>query len=67
MTQTLTLLTTLIALIPKKLGAVVIKNFRPISLVGGVYKIAAKVLVNKLKLVMEKTIFKPQNVFIKDR
>ena len=39
------LTTTFLALIPKKSGAMEIKDFRPISLVGGVYKIIAKVLV----------------------
>ena len=34
---------TFIALIPKKAAAMEIKDFRPISLVGGVYKILAKV------------------------
>jgi hypothetical protein len=51
---------TFITLIPKKPGAVDIKDFRPISLVGGVYKIVAKVLANKLKMVVEKIISKPQ-------
>jgi hypothetical protein len=51
--------------IPKKPRAVDIKEFQPISLVGGVYKIVAKVLVNRLKLVVEKIISKPQNAFVK--
>jgi hypothetical protein len=56
---------TFISLYLKKLGAVDIKEFQPISLVGGVYKIVAKVLVNRLKLVVEKIISKPQNAFVK--
>ena len=40
---------TFIALIPKKNGASNIRDFRPISLVGSVYKILAKVLANRLK------------------
>jgi hypothetical protein len=39
---------TLITLIPKNPRAI-IKDFRPISLMGGVYKIVAKVLANKLQ------------------
>ena len=35
---------TFIALIPKKAAAMEVKDFRPINLVGGVYKILAKVL-----------------------
>ena len=38
--------TTFLALIPKKANAMEIKDFRPISLVGGVYKIILKVLAN---------------------
>jgi hypothetical protein len=35
--------------------------------VGGVYNIVAKVLANKLKMVVEKIISKPHNAFIKGR
>jgi hypothetical protein len=34
---------------------------------GGVYKIVAKVLAKRLKMVVEKIISKPQNAFIKGR
>ena len=43
---------TFVALIPKKNGASNIRDFRPISLVGSVYKILAKVLANRLKEVL---------------
>jgi hypothetical protein len=49
-----TLNATMTALISKKSGAIDIKNFRPISLVGRVYKIVAKVVANRLKMVLEK-------------
>ena len=39
---------TFIALIPKKNDASNIRDFRPISLVGSVYKILSKVLENRL-------------------
>jgi hypothetical protein len=41
-------------LISKKSGAIDIKDFRHISLVGRVYKIVVKVLANRLKMVLEK-------------
>ena len=37
-----------LALIPKKMNAVEIKDFRPISLVGGICKIISKVLASHL-------------------
>jgi hypothetical protein len=42
-------------------------RMRPISLVGGVYKIISKVLVNKLKSVFEKIVLSSQNAFIRGR
>ena len=42
---------TFLALIPKKFDAVDIQDFRPISLVGGMYKIIAKVLANRMRRV----------------
>ena len=36
-----------LALIPKKVDAMEVKDFRPISLVGGIYKIISKVLANR--------------------
>jgi hypothetical protein len=55
------------ALIPKIPSALDLKDFRPINLVGGIYKIIATVLANKLKMVMEKVISKSQSAFIKGR
>jgi hypothetical protein len=58
---------TFISLIPKFHGAKEIKDFCPISLVGGVYKIIAKVLANRIRRVMDRIISKPQNAFVKGR
>ena len=37
-----------LALIPKKSNAMKVRDFHPISLVGGMYKIISKVLANRL-------------------
>jgi hypothetical protein len=58
---------TFISLIPKVHRAKEIKDFHPISLVGGVYKIIAKVLANRMRRVMGRIISKPQNAFVKGR
>ena len=44
---------TFINLTPKKNDASNIRDFRPISLVGSVYKILAKVLANHLRIVLD--------------
>ena len=58
---------TFIALIPKKNDASNIRDFRPISLVGSLYKILAKVLANRLKVVLDKLISEYQNSFVGGR
>ena len=58
---------TFLALIPKKNDAVDVKDFRPISLVGGLYKIIAKVLVNRMRSMVHGLILESQNAFLKGR
>ena len=58
---------TFLSLIPKKVNAVVVKDFRPISLVGSMYKILAKVLANRLSVVLAAVISPSQNAFIQGR
>jgi hypothetical protein len=41
-----------------------VKDFRPISLVSGVYKVISKVLANGFKSVLGKIISNSQNAFI---
>ena len=43
------------------------KELRPISLMGGLYKILSKVLANRIKRVMDKVISKSQNAFVEGR
>ena len=59
--------TTFVSLIPKKHGADQIKDFRPISLVGGMYKIIAKLLANRLSAILGKIVLPSQNAFVKGR
>ncbi|XP_059597084.1 uncharacterized protein LOC132254750 [Vitis vinifera] len=58
---------TFLVLIPKKAGAEDLRDFRPISLVGGLYKMLAKVLANRLKKVVGKVVFSAQNAFVEGR
>ena len=58
---------TFIALIPKKVGAEELKDFRPISLIGGVYKIITKLLAERLKKVIQGIVDRQQMAFIKGR
>ena len=56
-----------ISLILKTHEAKKIKDFCPISLVDGIYKIISMVLTNRMRRVMDRIISKPQNAFVKGR
>ncbi|RVW50807.1 Transposon TX1 uncharacterized 149 kDa protein [Vitis vinifera] len=58
---------TFLVLIPKKGGVEDLGDYRPISLLGALYKLLAKVLANRLKKVIGKVISSDQNAFIKGR
>jgi len=58
---------TFIALIPKVDNPQCLNDFRPISLVGSLYKIWAKVLANRLRLAIGSVISDTQSAFIKGR
>jgi hypothetical protein len=58
---------TFIALIPKVDNPQSLNEFRPISLVGSLYKILAKVLANRLRMVLGSVISDSQSAFIKGR
>ena len=59
--------TAFLVLIPKKGGAKDLGDFRPINLLGGLYKLLAKVLANKLKKVLGKVVSADQNAFVRGR
>jgi hypothetical protein len=56
---------TFIALIPKVGNPQCLNDFRPISLVGSMYKILAKILANRLRLVIGSVVSDSQSAFIK--
>ena len=56
-----------IALIPKCSSALGLSNYRPISLVGCIYKLLAKVLANRLWVVLDEVVGPNQFSFIKGR
>ena len=58
---------TFLILIPKKGGAEDLREFRPINLLGGLYKLMAKVLANRLKQVLDKVVSVDQNAFVRGR
>ena len=58
---------TFLVLILKKAGVEDLRDFRPISLVGGLYKLLAKVLANRLKKVVGKVVSSAQKAFVEGR
>lgn len=58
---------TFLVLFPKRKGAEDLKDFKPISLIGSLYKLLAKILSNRLKVVMTKLVNKAQNPFVEGR
>ena len=58
---------TFLVLIPKKGDAEDLKDCRPISLVGCLYKLLAKVLANRIKRVIGKVISLAQHAFVEGR
>ncbi|GJZ12967.1 RNA-directed DNA polymerase, eukaryota, partial [Tanacetum coccineum] len=56
-----------IALIPKIPDANLVKDFRPITLIGSMYKIIAKILANRLVGLLGDIVDEVQSAFIADR
>ncbi|KAL4557518.1 hypothetical protein LXL04_035699 [Taraxacum kok-saghyz] len=56
-----------IALIPKKLDTLEVQDYRPISLVGIIFKILSKSLALRLKKVLHTIINPTQSAFVQDR
>ena len=58
---------TFLEMIPNKGNVEDIKDYRPINLLGGLYKIVAKVMVNRLRRVTDKVVSPSQNAFVEGR
>jgi len=58
---------TFIGLIPKKANAENIRDFRPINLVGCIYKLLSKVLARRLRSIIGNLISENQNAFVEGR
>ncbi|GJV37309.1 RNA-directed DNA polymerase, eukaryota, reverse transcriptase zinc-binding domain protein [Tanacetum coccineum] len=56
-----------IALILKTPEAKMVKDYRPISLIGSLYKIIAKILANRLVVVLGDLVNEVQSAFVADR
>ena len=56
-----------LVLVPKRRTVEDLQDLRPISLVGGLYKILTKVLANRIKRVMGMIISQSQNAFVEGR
>ncbi|GKB80382.1 putative RNA-directed DNA polymerase, eukaryota, reverse transcriptase zinc-binding domain protein [Tanacetum coccineum] len=56
-----------ITLIPKTPNPILIKDYRPISLIGMQYKFIAKLLANRLSTVLDKLVSPTQSAFISGR
>ncbi|GJY70873.1 RNA-directed DNA polymerase, eukaryota [Tanacetum coccineum] len=59
--------TSFIALIPKVLDAKLVSDFRPISLIGCVYKVVSKILANRIKTVISDLVSDTQTAFVAGR
>ncbi|GKC36334.1 RNA-directed DNA polymerase, eukaryota [Tanacetum coccineum] len=53
-----------VALIPKVTDAKFVKDYRPISLIGCVYKVVTKIMANRLAMVIDDIVSNTQSAFV---
>lgn len=58
---------TYLVFIPKKTDSTKVEHFRPIALCSVIYKILSKVLVNRIKLLLNELVDHTQSAFVPDR
>lgn len=58
---------TILALVPKKVDSMEMKDFRPIACCNVLYKVVSKILANRLKQILPRVITENQSAFIKGR
>lgn len=56
---------TILTLVPKRIGATMISDYRPISCLNTTYKVISRLLVARLKLILPELILPNQTAFIK--
>ncbi|GKF96247.1 RNA-directed DNA polymerase, eukaryota, partial [Tanacetum coccineum] len=56
-----------VALIPKSNDPKLVSDYRPISLIGSIYKVVTKVLANRLSMVISDIISDVQSAFLPNR
>lgn len=58
---------TILALVPKKVDSLEMRDFRPIACCNVLYKVVSKIIANRLKGVLPRIVLENQSAFIKGR
>lgn len=58
---------TILALIPKKLDLLEMRDYSPIACCNVIYKVVSKILANRLKGILPRLINENRSAFVKDR